>query len=253
MGLARLVLLDEESSATDAVMPDFQQVAESQPGAVGHQNPRSHQPGVRALDAADQPVSGVEQLMDLAMAPCHGARRWTLDSAERADYTLVHQAFLSGEGEESLEHPPVVVHRVRRQTVQGRCQVVVNLFWIEGLRCPWQSPDQDGQLLQIPGGTADAVDVPGGKFLEGHGGTVGNIVPPSRGVATPRQIRYNPHSAGEGQLAQLVRTPVPTILRALSFSLLAIAAWLPDYGAVLIVAGIRQLVPEQESLPMDGL
>jgi hypothetical protein len=77
-------------------------------------------------------------------------------------------------------------------------------------------------------------------------------VPPVRGVATPQNNRYNPHPAGEGQLAQLVRTPVQTILRALLFALLTAAVWLPDLGVAVMAVSFRQLVFGQESLPTDG-
>lgn len=252
MGLPSFLLLDEESPTTDPVMPNLQKIAESQPSAVGHKHPRSHELGVRALHAADQTVSGLKQLMDLAVTPRHRAWRGPLDSSERADYTPVHQAFLSSEGEESLEHSSVVVHRVWGQVPQGLGQVGVDLVWIECLRPPRKPADQDSQLLQVSGRPADAVDVAAGKFLEFHEGTLRRSLPPDRGVATPQYNRYNPHPAGEGQLAQLVRTPVQTILRASLFTLLTAALWLPDLGVAMIAAGFRQLVFGQESLPKDG-
>ena len=252
MGLPSFLLLDKESTTTDPVMPNLQKIAESQPSAVCDKHPRSHELGVRALHAADKPVSGLKQLMDLAVTPSHRAWRGPLDLSERADYTPVHQAFLSGEGEESLEHSSVVVHRVWAQVPQGLGQVLVDLVWVEVFSPPRQAAYQDGQLLQVSGRSADAVDVPAGKFLEFHGGTLRRSLPPVRGVATPQDNRYNPHPAGEGQLAQLVRTPVQTILRASLFALLTAALWLPDLGVAMIAAGFRQLVFGQESLPKDG-
>lgn len=63
------------------------------------------------------------------------------------------------------------------------------------------------------------------------------------GVATPPDNRYIPQ--GDGQLAQLVRTPVPTIVRA---SL----APLPANLALRLHAVYRQLVSFQDAAPTDG-
>lgn len=251
MGLPGFLLLDEESPTTDTVMPDLQQIAQAKSGAIRHQDPCSHECGVRALDASDQAIASLKQLMDLPMAPRHGAWRGPLDSSERADYTLVHQPFLGCECQESLEHPSVVIHRVWRQVPKGLGQVLVDLVWIEVCCLPRKPAHQNSQLLQIARRPADAADVAEGKFLQCHGGTVRRSVPPARGVATPQDNRYNPHLAGEGQLAQLVRTPVQTILRASLFALLTASLWLPHLGLAIVAAGFRQLV-SKESLPKDG-
>ena len=233
-------------------MPNLQQIAESQPCAVCDENPGSHQLRVRALLSTHQAGASLQQLMDLPVAPRHGTRRGPLDSSEGADYTSVHQAFLSGEGEESLEHSSVVVNRVWGKVPQGLGQVLVDLVWIEVFSPPREPAYEDGQLLQVPSRTADAVNVAGSKFLEFHGGTWRRSLPPTGGVATPQYNRYNPHLAGGGQLAQLVRTPFLSILRASLFALLTASLWLPDLGMAMIAAGFRQLVFGEESLPKDG-
>ena len=252
MGLARLLLLDEKSPTTDTVMTNLKQIAESQPSAVGYENPGSHQSRVRALHPARKPLAGCEKLVDLPMTPRHRTWRGPLDSSEGAQYTPVQQSFVGCESQESLEHPPVVIHRVWAQMPEGLGQVLIDLVWIERLCLPREPAYEDGQLLQVSSGPADAVNVSGSQFLEIHGGTLRKSLPPTRGVASPRYNRYNPHPAGEGQLAQLVRTPVLSILRALLFALLTAAIWLPDLGAAVMAVSFRQLVFGEESLPKDG-
>lgn len=252
MSLSGLLLLDEQSPTTDTVMPYLQQIAESQPCAVCDENPGSHQLRVRALHPARKPLAGFKKVMNLPMTPRHRAWRGPLDSAEGAQYTLVQQSGVGCESQESLEHPPVVIDGVRAQMPEGLGQVLIDLVWMERLCLPGQTPDQHQHLLQISSGPAHAGDVLAGKFLEIHEGTLRRSVPPVRGVATPQNNRYNPHPAGEGQLAQLVRTPVQTILRALLFALLTAAVWLPDLGVAVMAVSFRQLVFGQESLPTDG-
>ena len=252
VGLARLLLLDEKSPTTDTVMTNLKQIAESQPSAVGYENPGSHQSRVRALHAARKPLAGFEKLVDLPMTPRHRTWRGPLDSSEGAQYTPVQQSFVGCESQESLEHPPVVIHRVWAQMPEGLGQVLIDLVWIERLCLPREPAYEDGQLLQVSSGPADAGDVLAGKFSEIHGGTLRKSLPPTRGVASPRFNRYNPHPAGEGQLAQLVRTPVLSILRALLFALLTAAIWLPDLGAAVMAVSFRQLVFGEESLPKEG-
>ena len=252
VGLARLLLLDEKSPTTDTVMPNLKQIAESQPCAVCDENPGSHKSRVRALHPARKPLAGFEKLVDFPITPRHRTWRGPLDSSEGAQYTPVQQSFVGCESQESLEHPPVVIYCVRAQMPEGLGQVLIDLVWIESLCLPREPAYEDGQLLQVPSRAADAVNVSGSKFSEIHGGTLRRSLPPARGVATPQDNRYNPHLAGEGQLAQLVRTPVLSILRALLFALLTASLWLPDLGMAMIAAGFRQLVFGEESLPKDG-
>jgi len=224
-------------------MSNRQQIAEPQSGAVGHQYPRSHQQRVCDFNATRQGLAGNQQVIDLAVTPCHGARRRPLDSPKGTEYTPVHQAFLGRKAQEDAQHTPVIVNRMSTQPGQGIGQVGIDCFGMEVLCRPGKSLNENQKLFPISSRTTDAINVPPSKIVEIHEGTIGGSLPSMAGVATPPDNRYIP--PGDGQLAQLVRTPVLAIVRA---SL----APLPANIALRLNAVYRQLISLQDAAPKDG-
>jgi hypothetical protein len=121
----------------------------------------------------------------------------------------------------------------------GRCEVLIDGVWREVRDIPVQPAHADTVLFQIPRAAADAVNVPGGKFLDFHRGTIGGSVPLAGGAATPPQNRY---TLPRGQLAQLVSGPLAFIIRGLFWPALTTLLFLRQEAATLFLFSAGQLV-----------
>lgn len=121
----------------------------------------------------------------------------------------------------------------------GRCEVLIDGVWRDVRDIPVQPANADTVLFQIPRASADAVNVPGGKFLDFHTGTIGGSVPLTGGVTTPPQNRY---TLPRGQLAQLVSGPSASIIRGLFWPALTTLLFLRQEAATLFLFSVGQLV-----------
>ena len=207
MRLLGFDLTQTEPMTMELVPANLQKVAEPQAGGVRHQNPRAHELAMRALHATSELRGYRKQSANVRVTPRHRVGRQPLDTPQGADYTPVHQSKLGGKIQKPLEHATVVVHSGGRQMREGVCKVGVDLVGAKGLGGPRQSPDQHLHLLQVAGGSPDAVNVRSGQFDECHGEGAREGVSPYKRDSRNSTARQNRYNRNFGQLAQLVSCP----------------------------------------------
>jgi hypothetical protein len=156
------------------------------------------------------------------------------DTAERAEYTLVHMALLRCETHKRAKHSPVVVDCGGSEMAKGIVKVGVDLVRREIGGDPREPAHQHQKLGEIAGAAPNALPVDGGEVNERHGGEYtmwGGDYPQPLYASTRPQNRYNPTT---GQLAQLYSGPVGwTALRILWVALLATFIFLRWSGFAL--------------------
>lgn len=169
-----------QNIATEGVMANRQQIAESECRAVAEQHSSLHDLtplGGTPKPAAELPASSV-QGEHLLSAPRDGNSLPPLDSANRATYTPVHQAGGDGVVEDGVEDGPMSTHRGGLVSEQFLAQELVDDGGRQITNIDWQSAYDPSDQIAIAGTGAYLSEVKGGVVSEIHG------APPVRGYST---------------------------------------------------------------------
>ena len=189
---------------TDLVVSDGKEVAGSQPCAVSRQHPRGKQDAVLAgASSALHPSCCGNPSRDLGMIQSDRARRWHFDTAEMAEYTLVHMTLVRCETHKRAQHSAMVAHGGGREMSECRIQVGVDPVGRKVAGLPGQTLGENQELLQVSGGAPNPSPVGSSQVVDRHD-EYSNRAGEYRseaGVRTPLNNRYN--RQGLGQLAQL--------------------------------------------------
>lgn len=150
-------------------MPNRQEVAQAQPAAVGHLDPRRQQDSVRAAQRTPRHLRGYrKQVTQFVMAPRPDERWVGLDPSEGATYTAVHQQAVAESGlSQRVQHSAMVLDRGGREMVESFGEISVDPLHGQVAGEPGQTLAEDHKLLPVAGGGASPSSVALGVVNQG--------------------------------------------------------------------------------------